>query len=159
MKHFNAVKREAKKMVAAYNSSGRQVLLELTSSIVPDNLFNPTENHPAYVLLKFDGDKYWSIRILFYPDRLLALQFVRLMSPDGSSNYETMRLSNDSINLVLLKDQFGVSLNQSMSEAVKANVATGLPMTPQPLEKFEKVATELTRRIIEYEVLPLKASR
>ena len=146
-------------MSAAYNRSAGYVVLELQSNGVPNNLFRPSQNHPAYVLLKFLGQKYWSIRVVLYPDRTLALQFVRLLSPDGSSNYQTMHLSNDSINLVLLKDQFGVSLNQSISDAVKANVTERLPTAPQSLDKFEPVATELTRRIIEYELLPLKAAR
>lgn len=74
--------------------------------------------------MKFQGPKYWGVRITFYPDRTPALQLVRLLSPDGSSNYQKMHLTNDSINLILLKDQFGVSLNGSITDSVKANVTT-----------------------------------
>jgi hypothetical protein len=157
--HFRAVKREAEKLAAAYNRSARRVVLEIESSGVPENLFRPSQSHPAYVLLKFPGPKYWAARIASYPDRTFAVQFVRLLSPDGSSNYQTMQLTNDSINLVLFKDQFALSLNQSISDPIKANITDGLATTRQPLEKFEPTATELTRRIIEYELLPLKAAK
>ena len=89
----------------------------------------------------------------------MALQFVRLLSHDGSSNYQAMQLTNDFINLILFKDQFRLSLNQSISDPVKANVTDRLPTTLQPLDQFEATATELTRRIIEYELLPLKAAK
>jgi hypothetical protein len=36
---------------------------------------------------------------------------------------------------------------------------SGLPTTRQPLDKFESTVTELTRRIIEYELLPLNAAK
>jgi hypothetical protein len=157
--YFRAAKREAEKLAAAYNRSAGRVVLELQSNGVPENLFRASQTHPAYVLLKFRGTKYWGIRIVSYPDRTLALQFVRLLSPDGSSNYETMQLTNDSLNLVLFNDQFGVSLNQSISNAVKVNVTDGVSMARQPLDKLESVVTELTRRIIEYELLPLNAAK
>lgn len=157
--HFRAVKREAEKLAAAYNRSAGRVVLELQSNGVPDNLFRTSQNHPAYLLLKFPGPKYWSVRIVLYPDRTLALQFVRLLSPDGSSNYQTMQLTNDSINIILLKDEFGVSLNQSISDPVKANVTASLPTARQPLHKFESTVTDLIQRIIEYELLPLKAAK
>lgn len=156
--HFRAVKHEAEKLAAAYNRSAGRLALELQSNGVPENLFRASQSHPAYLLLKFPGPKYWSIRITFQ-DRNLALQFVRLLSPDGSSNYQSMQLTNDSINFILFKDQFGVSLNQAISDPVKANVTSGLPTTRQPLDKFESTVTELTRRIIEYELLPLKAGK
>ncbi|MGC2221530.1 MAG: hypothetical protein WA624_03750 [Methylocella sp.] len=156
--HFRAVKREAEKLAAAYNRSAGKVVLELQSNSVPENLFRTPQIHPAYVLLKFPGPKYWAVRIVAYPDRTLALQFVRLLSHDGSSNYEAMQLTNDSINLILFKDHFGLSLNQSISDPVKANVTDRLPRTPQPLDQFEVAATELTRHIIEYELLPINAA-
>ncbi len=87
------------------------------------------------------------------------MQFVRLLSPDDPPDYQKMQLTNDFINLVLLKDQFGVSLNQSISEAVRANVTEGISLQKQPLDMFKSVATELTRRIIEYELLPLQATK
>lgn len=155
--YFRSIKREVEKLSAAYNGSAGQVVLEIQSNGVPENVFRPLKNHPAYVLLKFRGPKYWGIRIVSYPDRTIALQFVRLLSPDGSSNYQAMQLTNDSINLVMFKDQFGVSLNESISDAVKANVTDGISTARQPLDKFDAVATELTRRIIEYELLPLKS--
>jgi hypothetical protein len=154
--YFRAAKREAERLATAYNRAAGKVLLELQSNGVPENLFRPSQNHPAYVLLKFQGPKYWGIRIVSYPDRTLALQFVRLLSPDGSSNYSTMQLTNDSINLVLFTDQFRISLNQSISDAVKANITHGFSTAQQPLDGFESVVTELTRRIIEYELLTLK---
>lgn len=157
--YFRAVKREAERLAAAYNQTAGRSVLELQSNGVPDNLFRPTQDHPAYVLLKFSGPTYWSIRIVSYPDRTLALQFVRLLSPDGSPTYQKMQLTNDSINLLLLKDQFGASLNQAISEAVKMNIAQGISLQKQPINKFESVATELTRRIIEYELLPLQAKK
>lgn len=157
--HFRAVKHEAEKLAAAYNRSGGKVVLELQSNGVPENLFRTPQIHPAYVLLKFPGPKYWAVRIVAYPDRTLALQFARLLSPDGSSNYEAMQLTNDSINLILFKDRFGLSLNQSISDPVKANVTDRLPTTRQPLDQFEATATELTRHIIEYELLPINAAK
>jgi len=157
--YFRVVKREAEKLAAAYNKSAGRTILELQSNGVPKNLFRPSQDHPAYVMLKFAAAKYWAIRIISYPGRTLALQFVRLVSPDGSADYPRMQLTNDSINLVLLKDQFGVSLNQSISDAVRANVAEGISLQKQPLDKIESVATELTRRIIEYELLPLHATK
>lgn len=157
--YFRAVKGEAEKLAVAYNRSAGRTVLELDSNGVPENLFNPSQDHPAYVLLKFAGPKYWGIRIVSYPDRTIALQLVRLLSSDGSPDYQKMQLTNDSINLVLLKDQFGVSLNQSISDAVKANVTDGISLQRQPLDKFESVATELTRRVIEYELLPLQTAK
>jgi hypothetical protein len=157
--HFRAVKREAEKLAAAYNRSAGRVVLEIQSNGVPENLYRAPQDHPAYVLLKFPGPKYWATRIVSYPDRTFALQFVRLLSPDGSSNYKAMQLTNDSINLVLLKDQFWMSLNQLISDPVKANITDGLPTTRQPLDRFEPTATDLTRRIIEYELLPVKAAK
>jgi hypothetical protein len=157
--HFRAVKREAEKLAAAYNLSAGQTVLELQSNGVPENLFRPSQDHPAYVLLKFRGPKYWAIRIVSTPDRIFALQFVRLLSPDGSSNYQAMHLTNDSINLLLLNDAFGVSLNQSISDAVKANVTDNLAKGRQPIDKLESVAMELTRRVIEYELLPTAAAK
>jgi hypothetical protein len=157
--HFRAIQREAEKLAAAYNRSAGKIVLEVEGNGVPKNLFRPTGNHPAYVLLKFRGPKFWGIRIVSYPDRTLALQFVRLFSPDGSSNYQMMQLTNDSINLVILKDQFNISLNQSVSDAVKANVTDGLSTTRQSTDELEAVAAELTRRIIEYELLSLNSIR
>lgn len=157
--YFRAVKRDAEKLAAAYNRSAGRTVLELQSNRIPENLFRPSQDHPAYVLLKFSGPKYWGIRIVSYPDRTLALQFVRLLSPDGSADYQKMQLTNDSINLIMHKDQFGVSLNQSISNAVKVNVTEGISLQRQPLDKFESLATELTRRVIEYELLPLQAAK
>lgn len=157
--YFRAVKREAERLAAAYNRAAGRNVLELQSNSVPDNLFRPTHEHPAYVLLKFPGPKYWAVRIVSYPDRTVALQFVRLLSPDGSPTYQRMQLTSDSINLVLLKDQFGVSLNQSISEAVRANITQGISTQRQSIDMFEAVATELTRKIIEYELLPLQAKK
>lgn len=157
--YFRAVKHEAEKLATAYNRSAGRTVLELQSNGVPENLFRPSQSHPAYILLQFAGPKYWGIRIVSYPDQTLALQFVRLLSPDGSSEYQKMLLTNDSINLVMLKDQFGVSLNQSVADAVRANVTEGISLQRQPLDRFESVANELTRRIIEYELLTLQATK
>lgn len=157
--YFRAVKHEAEKLAIAYNQSAGQTVLELQSNAVPENLFRPSQSHPAFVLLKFAGHKYWGIRIVSYPDQTLALQFVRLLSSDGSSEYQKMQLTNDSINLILLKDQFSVSLNQSIADAVRSNVTEGISLQRQPLNRFETVANELTRRIIEYELLTLQATK
>ncbi|MGE0645054.1 MAG: hypothetical protein AB7P24_15430 [Nitrospira sp.] len=157
--YFRVVKHEAEKLAIAYNHSAGRTVLELQSNGVPENLFRPSQDHPAYMLLKFDGPKYWGIRIVSYPDRTLSLQFVRLLSTDGSPDYQKMQLTDDSINLILLKNQFGVSLNQSLSEAVRANVTDGISLERQPLDKFESVAAELTRRVIEYELLPAQKSK
>jgi hypothetical protein len=157
--HFQAVKREAEKLAAAYNRSAGRVVLELQSNGVQENLFDVSQDHPAFVLLKILGQKYWVARIVTYPDRTFALQFVRLLSPDGSSNYKTMQLTNDSINFVLFKDEFGISLNQSISDSVKANITEGLSIERQPMDNFEATARDLTRRIIEYELLPLHPAK
>jgi len=157
--YFLAVKREAEKLATAYNRSAGQIVLEILSNAVPSNLFRASEDHPAYILLKFSGPKYWGIRIVSYPDRTLALQFVRLVSPDGFPNYQTMRLTNDSINLLLFDGQFGISLNQSISDAVKVNITNGLSVDRQPLDAFDSVASEIIRRIIEYELLPLNSAK
>lgn len=156
--YLRAVEQEAEKLAVAYNRSAGQLVLELESNGVPNNLFDSSQDHSAYVLMKFPGQKYWGIRITSYPDRALALQFVRLLSPNGSADYKAMRLTNDSINLILFKDQFGISLNQSLSDAVRANIINGLPIIRQPLAELQRFATELTRRIIEYELLPLKST-
>ncbi len=65
--YFRTVKREAEKLAAAYNKSAGRTVLELQSNGVPENLFRPSQDHPAYVLLKFVGPKYWSIRVVSYP--------------------------------------------------------------------------------------------
>jgi len=157
--YFQIVKREVEKLAAAYNNSAGKMVLEIKSKAVPENLFRPSGDHPAYILLMFSNSKYWGIRIVSYLDRTLALQFVRLLSPDGAANYQTMKLTNDSINLIFLKDQFGISLNQYISDSVKANITDGLPKTQLPLDKFEPTAADIARKIVEFELLSLVAKK
>lgn len=151
--YFQYIWREAEKLAAAYNGAANKTVLEIQGNPVPENIFRAAGDHPAYVLLKFEGPKFWCVRIVSYPDRTLALQFVRLLSPDGSSNYQTMRLTDDSVNVVLFDEQFGFSLNQSISDAVKANVTASLPTTKQPIDLLQALSVDLVRRIIEYELL------
>jgi hypothetical protein len=157
--YLRAIKSEIEKLAAAYNRSAEQPVLEIQADITVQNRFDPNNKSNLYILLKFQGPRFWAIRDVSYPDRTIALQFVRLLSPDGSSNYEAMQLTDDSINLVLFEDKFGVSLNQSISQAVKANVTDDLSAATQPLDKLGPFATELARRIIEYELLSLNAGR
>lgn len=154
--YFSAVNREVEMLAAAYNQSAGRTIIEIESSGVPENLFMPSQDHPGYVLLSFSGQRYWGVRIVFYPNRALALQFVRLISPDGSSDYKRMQLSNDSINMVLMDGTFSVSLNQSISDAVRANVTDGISLERQDQEQFLPIAVDLARRVIEYELLLLR---
>ena|SRR6266478_3809896 len=92
-----------------------------------------------------------------YPDKTPALQFVRVESLDGSSNYTKLRLTNDSINLVLLSEEFGLSLNQSISEEVARNIIGNMPRARRSIADLEAVATKLVRGIIEYQVVVAQA--
>ena len=44
------------KLAAAYNRSAGRVVLELQSNGVPENLYRASQDHPAFVLLKFPGN-------------------------------------------------------------------------------------------------------
>lgn len=152
--YLRTIGREAEQLAAAYNDAAGQVVLKTSSEIEPKKLAEADEEHFAHVLLEFDGPRFWGVRITTYPDRTRAIQFLRLVSPDGSSEYEKLNLTNDSINLVLGDDNFWVSLNSNISDAVKANVADGLTLVHQPLNEIEGYAATLLRRIIEFELLP-----
>ena len=150
--YFKVVKREVEKLAIAYNNTAQKNILKIESGFIPNNAVHSSIDHSAYILLIFSDSKYWGIRIVSYPDRILALQFVHLLSTDGSANYQKMQLTNDSINLVFFKDHFGISLNQSISTSVKANITDGLP-SEFSLDKFEIVAAGIARKIIEFELL------
>lgn len=151
--YFMEIQREAEKLAAAYNQSAGATVLELSSSPVPENFFRPSQEHPAHLLLAFRDRKYWAVRITSYPNQTLAIQFIRLLDSNMSGDFQQMELTNDSINLVILEKDFGLSLNSSISESVKSGVVADTPTVNQPLEKFSEVAANLTRRIIEYELL------
>ena len=152
--YFISIRSEIEKVIAAYNSSVERTAIRLMSRDVPKNLFDAKENHPAYVMLEFDAKRFWAIRIVSYPNKTMALQIVRLIDPDGTASYDAMRLTNDSINLVITGEQFGISLNTAISDEVRENIAGGAGTEMRPLSDLTKSAAELTRRIIEYELLP-----
>jgi len=151
--YFNSVRKETERLVEAYNRTAGRDAIKLSGRDVPKNLFDPKSLHPAYLLLQFESGEYWANRIVFYPNRTMALQLVRLNDPSVSHNYDSMALTNDSINLVISGETFGVSLNSAISDAVKANVIGEIPNDTLPLGGLVKFAVDLNRRAIEYELL------
>lgn len=151
--YFMKVKQEAEKLATAYNQSAGTLFLKINSSPVPENFFKPPQDHPAHLLLSFQNKKYWAVRIVSYPDQTLAIQFVRLLDPTKSGEYAKMQLTNDSINLVILENDFWISLNSSISTQIKSDVLADTPIDRQSLEKLYEVAASFIRRIIELELV------
>lgn len=153
--YFRFIENEITKLAAAYNNTAGETVLEIESNGFPENLFRPSQDGAAYILLKFKDHKYWGVRISLHSRRLLAIEFVRLISQDGSSNYKTMQITGDSILLIFDDDKFRVSLHEAISSTARANIADGISTSWQPLDNFEPLAADLARRIIEYGLLPL----
>ncbi|GFO82456.1 MAG: hypothetical protein A49_20830 [Methyloceanibacter sp.] len=143
--YLRSVAREAEQLASAYNKAAGREVIKVTDGI---------NHHLPHVLLEFEGPSFWAARVTTYPDGIRAVQFLRLESPDGSPNYDALMLTDDSLNLVLLGDEFGLSLNSNISSAMKANVTDGLNVDRQPKDNLEPFATKVLQRIIEFQLLP-----
>ena len=147
---------KSRRLAEAYNhTAGRQVL-EITSNDFPINIYSP--NKAFRVLYKFEGPVFWLMRLVMYPDQTPAMQFVRVESISGHTDYTNFRLTNDSINLVLFPEDFGLSLNQSISQAVTRNVVGDMPRARRSILELDSAAATLVRRIIEHQMLVAQAN-
>ena len=107
------IEREAGALVSSFNAAGAENLLTIQASEFPNNIFRDTGDYQFLVL--FGDQIYWMIRFVTYPDRTLALQLVRVKGEEHASVHDNFMLTNDSINLVFVENEFWVSLNQSIS--------------------------------------------
>ena len=93
------------------------------------------------------------VRFVTYPDRTLALQLVRVRGKEHAAVHDNFMLTNDSINLVLTEEEFWVSLNQSISKDVVADIVGDLSRNYRSLDVFENTLIVLLRRAIERELI------
>ena len=154
--HLREIEKEARELAEAYNESSDKISIKIESNTKVENLHGTDPENIPYILLNFEDSRFWGIRVVSYPNRTIALQFVRLVSPENSLVYQQMRLTDDSINIVLLEDKFTVSLNAKISEAIKANIADKLTLNRQSIDKLTGFSAELTRLVIEYELLSIE---
>lgn len=154
---LGVIKQEADRLASAYNACAKRVLVEIENCNPSGNIFGAADR-AAHVMFIFVRQRFWDARIVFYPNHLPAIQFVRLVSPDGSVNIERMHLTNDSVNFVLMGNQFGVSFNGGISHSVDVNIGAGLPRSGlQPLEYLQEILKKITRSIMEYELTNLNS--
>lgn len=155
--HFRELEQESRQLAEAYNRTAGRPILQIASNDFPVNIFSRPVGEQFYILYSFDNSAYWAARLVMYPDQTPALQFVRLQSLNGSADYSKMSLTNDSINLVLLPEEFSLSLNQSISPAVAENIVVDMPRLRRPIAELDGTTATLARRIIEYQMVMSQA--
>ncbi len=151
--HLRLLETTAVDLATAYNATAGQKRITVDSTKFPIDVFADKERGSYRILIDFDKKNYWAIRLVIYPDKTLALEFVRLVKPIGVETYEGMRLTEDSVQLVFIQEKkFRLSLNQAISKVVKEQVAAGAPLIGN-MEQLDDVAVLFLRRIIEYQLV------
>ncbi|WP_447969000.1 hypothetical protein [Nitrospira sp. M1] len=156
--HVKRLEEEIRKLGIAFNSAAKRTLIEVSSTSFPDNLFELKKSDQYHILISFEGKSYWALRFVTYPDRKKALEFIRLTTPSENTEYSKMFITEDSIQMVFLGEQFGVSLNQSLSTTVR-DIVADIPKTPQPMTDFDQTAVKITKRLIEHQLLMNKIGK
>ena len=159
---FLTIEADSKQLAEAFNTRAGRKSVEVSSGgTFPENVFESVGSEPVHILYRFDGQppNHWAVRLVRYGDQTPAIQFLRLVASDGSDDYGKMRLTNDSINLVLFAEEFGVSLNSQVSQAVAENVVGDLPRQRRPMAEVKDAVIALVRRTIEYQLLAQVRSR
>lgn len=151
--HLKILEEEAQKIATAYNNANQKINIKIEKSEFPLDIFNAPQEKPYYVLLSFSGKSYWAIRFVWYPDRTPAVEFVRLIDSTGTRKFRDMQLTEDSIQLVLFEKEYGISLNQSISDGVRYQVIKDIDVRKRNMDDFDATAKLLLQRIIEYELL------
>jgi TIR domain len=145
------VDRKVAQVVAAFNDAAGRRLLNLQISDFPPNLF---KNIGQYrILVSFGSQTYWMVRFVTYPDGTPALQLVKVMGAPEAKVSDNFNLTNDSINLVLLSDDYWMSLNSGISSDVVSEVVRDVERTNRPLSELPGTLVALLRNAIELELL------
>lgn len=157
-KHLQKLELEASKLVQAFNSSTPTGQIRLVTAPSPSNFYDQTEAKPYKLLFSFASNSYWAVRFVYYADKSLALQFVKLrpMNPKEMAPvpFENLALTNDSINLILREKDFLVSLNSVIANSVKTRIVDPLAGA-HLMTEFDDASKGLVERIIKYELLEL----
>ena len=143
--YLHEIAHQAEQLAVFYNKVPGLEAFKVTDGI---------KHQLPHVLLEFAGRVFWGVRPSIHNSGPGALEFIRLESPDGSANYDTMTLTRDSIVLDVVEDTFVVILHQEISKAVRANVTLGFLPARRPLHRIVPFSIKLLERIIEYELLP-----
>lgn len=154
--HLQKLEVESSKLVQAFNSSTPTGQIQLVTAPSPSNFYDQTEAKPYKLLFSFANNSYWAVRFVYYADKSLALQFVKLRATNPKEiapvPFENLGLTNDSINLILRENDFLVSLNSVISDPVKTRIVGPLSGV-RLMTEFDDASKGLVERIIKYELL------
>lgn len=142
--HIHKLEAVAQGLVSAFNSKNSSAPIGLHISDFPINLFTPTGKSEYETRLSFAEDCYWLIRFVWYPDGTPALEFMRRTSQD---------FTTDSVQLVLVGENFRPSLNERISDDLKERVMKVIPRTAAPMEQFDGIAKAILETIIKHQLI------
>ncbi len=145
------VNQEVAQVVAAFNDAAGHLFLDLQISDFPENLFEDIGRYR--ILVSFGSQAHWLVRFVTYSDGTPALQLVRVIGAPGARVSDDFGLTNDSINLVLLPQDFWMSLNSNISSYVVSEVVRSIPQSNQPVQKLPDTLSALIRNSIEHELI------
>lgn len=149
---FRAIEDQSRVLVTAYNESAGEKKISIEATDFPPNVFDSPNSRLIYILFRFQNTVSWALRFT-YQDATPVFQLVRLSSPEGSHFFKDMTLTNDSINLLFVGDNFSISLNRLISDDVRRDIVSNIPTTEQPNGQFVETCTSMIRRMIEFQLL------
>lgn len=139
---LNYIREAAKGLTSAFNKSGANI--EYVDTPPPNNLFSKQN---FQLKISVSDSEYWSIHLVDRNPQNIGIMFVRMIVDKDDQHY----LTNDSIVFRWVSpDQFGFSLNGSMSDEARREIAGGLNSNMQPIDLAHDQLEILVQNIIKY---------